>query len=209
MWSRKKHINAASRRPPSVRRRCREGRIRNTDPLVLSVIHTVEPLKPDLSIDKVQALARGSPEITNDEVKTSRRAADDSVEGPRPELSVGRELKVGLQPTLVRNTSNGGRRNTHTTDGEEQTLQVGERGRGQGQELGGGIEGGASCCLVLLEGISGDQQEGSTFIYDSEMYGGMQGLGHTSVNDSSGGRQDGGTRAVRDGLVDPPVVARG
>ena len=37
----------------------------------------------------------------------------------------------------------------------------------------------------------------------------MEGLKHTSVNDSSGGRQDGGTRAVRDGLVNPPVGARG
>jgi len=38
----------------------------------------------------------------------------------------------------------------------------------------------------------------------------MKGLGLTSVDDSSGGRQDGGApRAVRDGLVNPPVVARG
>jgi len=42
------------------------------------------------------------------------------------------------------------------------------------------------------------------------MFGGVEGLKHTSVDDSSGGRQDGGAaRAVCDGLVNAPVVVRG
>jgi len=42
------------------------------------------------------------------------------------------------------------------------------------------------------------------------MYDGMEGLKHTSIDDSSGGRQDGGAvRAVCDGLVNAPVVVRG
>jgi len=51
----------------------------------------------------------------------------------------------------------GGVEKTHTTDVEEQTLQVRELGGGQGQEPGGGILGGTGCCLVSQEGISGDQ----------------------------------------------------
>ena len=99
MWPRKKHLTFPPGRPPgpSVRRRVSERRIRNADLLFFSVVHTVEPLKPGLSIDKVQARARVSPEIGNDEVNTSRRAAYDGVERPRPDLGVGRELKDGLQ----------------------------------------------------------------------------------------------------------------
>ena len=45
---------------------------------------------------------------------------------------------------------------------------------------------------------------------ETRMYGGVEGLKHTSIDDSGGSRQDGGaTRAVRDGLVNTPVGARG
>ena len=57
----------------------------------------VEPLQEGLPVDKVQALATGLPEITNDEVDLARRAADGGVERSRPDLGVGRELKGGLQ----------------------------------------------------------------------------------------------------------------
>jgi len=84
-----------------------ERRSRNADLLFPSVVHAIEPLQPGLSVDKVQALATGIPEIANDEVDLARRTADDGVERPRPDLGVGRELKSGLRPKLVRNTSRG------------------------------------------------------------------------------------------------------
>ena len=96
VWLRKKHLNVPSQRHPSVRRRCRKRRCRNTDPLVPSVVHAVEPLKPDLPIDKVQALATGLLVISNDEVNISRHAVYGAIERPRPDLGVGRELKGGL-----------------------------------------------------------------------------------------------------------------
>ena len=85
----------------SVRRRLGERRCRNADASVPSVVHAVEPLKPRLSVDKVQARARFFPEITNDEVNMSRRAAYGTIERPRPDLGVGRELKDGLQQHLA------------------------------------------------------------------------------------------------------------
>ena len=64
-------------------------------------------------------------------------------------------------------------RRTHITYLEEQTLQLLELGGGDGQEPGGGIELGTGCCLVTLEGIGGEQQEGGALrlIHSSEMYG--------------------------------------
>ena len=98
----KNHLNDPSQCLPSVRRRLGERRSRNADLLELTVVHAVEPLKPGLSVDKVQAGARGGSKITKDEVDLARRAADGAVERPRPDLGVGRELKVGLRPKWVR-----------------------------------------------------------------------------------------------------------
>jgi len=103
-----------------------------------------------------------------------------------------------------------GGRKTHTTDLKEQTLQVLELGGSEGQEPSGGIGGGTGCCLVGLKGIGSDQHESGALIHDSEMDGGVERLKHTSVDNSSGGRQDSGAAgAVRDGLVDAPEFFRG
>ena len=96
VWLRKKHLNVPSRPPLLIRRRVSERRCRNTDLSVPSVVHAVEPLKPDLPIDKVQALATGLLVISNDEVNISRHAVYGAIERPRPDLGVGRELKGGL-----------------------------------------------------------------------------------------------------------------
>ena len=84
----------------------------------------------------------------------------------------------------------GGVETTHITDMEEQTLQVRELGESEGQEVEVGIESGTSCCLIFLEGIGGNQREGGASIRGSEMqmYGGVDRLIHTRVDESSGGK---------------------
>ena len=211
VWLRKKHLHVP-RWSPSVRRGVSERRCRDADTLILSVIHTVEPLKPALSVDKVKAPARVVPRISNDEVDPARGAAYGAIERPRPDLGIGRELKDGLQNSAqeILLCHAGGIERTHTTDLKEQALQVRKLGGTERQEPSGGIGGGTGCCLVLLKGIGGDQHKSGAWGDGSEIYGGMhERLKHTSINDSSGGRQDSSAaRAVCDSLINPPVVAR-
>ena len=81
-----------------------ERSIGDTNTLLRSVIDAVKPLKPGLSIDEVQSLARVAPEITDNDVDTARSPADGSVQRTRPDLSVGCELERCLSNGLEKST---------------------------------------------------------------------------------------------------------
>jgi len=65
--------------------------------LVGRVVHGVEPLKPRLAIDELQTRVRKALEAADDEVDVAFIAINRSVQRPRPELRVGRELECGLR----------------------------------------------------------------------------------------------------------------
>lgn len=62
----------------------------------IGIIHTVEPLKPSLPIDKVQNLARVWPKVADNNIDVVGSATNGTVQWLRPDLSIGGELKGGL-----------------------------------------------------------------------------------------------------------------
>ena len=73
-----------------------ERGIGDTNTFVRSVIDAVKSLKPGLSVDEVQSLARVGPKIADNDIDFAGSPTDGGVQRTRPDLSVGCELKGRL-----------------------------------------------------------------------------------------------------------------
>jgi len=72
-------------------------RIRDPNPFISRIIHTIKPLQPYLTQYEVKTLARAGPDISNDKIDRIRLAINGSVESARPTLRIRCEIKGGLQ----------------------------------------------------------------------------------------------------------------
>jgi len=121
-----------------VRSRCK------ADSLVGSVEDGVEALQESVAVDEVETLAAGCTEVVDNEVDGTRNTTNISVEGTRPNLSVG------------------GKGIRNTVGGEDEVLQVGVLGGSDFQETGGAVESSTGCRLVLGESVAGEEDEGGS-----------------------------------------------
>jgi len=137
-------------------------RIREPNPLIRQIIHTIKPLQPYLTQYEIKTLARRGPNISDDEVDRIGLATNVSVESLRPTLRKRGELKGGLQsmgPGMF-NFDFPEEIQTYATNGEVERLQEIGLFWGYGEETDILVEHGLRSLLVFLECVRGDEQEG-------------------------------------------------
>ena len=135
-------------------------RIRDPNPLIIRIIDTIKPLQPYLTQYEIKTLARGGPDISDDEVDRILLATNGSVESVRPTLRIRRELKGVLQSRGMFNFDFPKEIQTYATNNKVERLQDSEVFWGYAEETDFLVKRGLRSLLVFLECIRGDEQEG-------------------------------------------------
>jgi len=117
-----------------------------SDPVVGSIEHGVEPLEEGLPVDKIETLAAGAPKIVNNQIEISSNTADVGVEASRPQLGVRSEGKGDA------------------VDDEVQVRQLVELRTRDPQQASIPVRNRPSCRLIFGECVAGQENQGCSGI---------------------------------------------